>query len=71
MAETGNPSTTQILESAAGSALSESGLSAPRIEVFNGAASPEERLEWVKKSCERFFEKLLEFDALLGLAELN
>ncbi len=71
MAETGNLSNTQAFETASSTVLKEVGLSAPRLEVFNMPPSHEERLEWVKKSCERFFEKLLEFDALLGLAELN
>ncbi len=31
----------------------------------------EERLEWVKKSYERFFEKVRDYDELLGLRELN
>lgn len=43
----------------------------PRLEAFNIPGSHEERLEWVKKSCERFFEKVRELDALLGLPELN
>lgn len=71
MAETGNPSITQHFETAAPSVVTETTLVAPRLEVFNAPQSHEERLEWVKKSCERFFEKLLEFDALLGLPELN
>ena len=71
MAETGNPSNTQLFETAAPSVVREISLFAPRLEVFNVPQSQEERLEWVKKSCERFFEKLLEFDALLGLPELN
>lgn len=33
--------------------------------------SHEERLEWVKKSCERFFEKVRELETVLGLPELN
>lgn len=44
---------------------------APRLETFNIPSSHEERLEWVRKSCERFFEKVREQDALLGLAEFN
>ena len=71
MAETGNPSNTQLFETAAPSVVREISLFAPRLEVFNVPQRQEERLEWVKKSCERFFEKLLEFDALLGLPELN
>jgi hypothetical protein len=43
----------------------------PRLEAFNIPGSHEERLEWVRKSCERFFEKVREIDALLGLPELN
>jgi hypothetical protein len=42
-----------------------------RQEGLNIPASHEERLEWVRKSCERFFEKVREFDALRGLPELN
>ena len=29
--------------------------------------SHEERLEWVRKSCERFFEKVREFESLSSL----
>lgn len=43
----------------------------PRLETFNIPGAQEERLEWVRKSCERFFEKVREYDALLGLPELN
>lgn len=43
----------------------------PRMETFNIPANQEERLEWVRKSCERFFEKVREIDALLGRPELN
>jgi hypothetical protein len=40
-------------------------------DTFNIPASHEERLEWVRKSCERFFEKVREIDALMGRPELN
>lgn len=43
----------------------------PRLETFDIPHSQEERLEWVRKSCERFFEKIREIDALLGITELN
>jgi hypothetical protein len=33
--------------------------------------SHEERLEWVRKSCERFFEKIREFETLVNLFEPN
>jgi hypothetical protein len=42
-----------------------------RPESLNIPAGHEERLEWVLKSCERFFEKVREFDALPVLPELN
>ncbi len=42
-----------------------------RIDSLNAPNSREERLEWVKKSYERFFEKVREYDALLGQPELN
>lgn len=40
-------------------------------DSFNIPSSHEERLEWVRTSCERFFEKVREFDALVALPELN
>ncbi len=43
----------------------------PRLDSLNMPNSHEERLEWVKKSYERFFEKVREYDALLGVPELN
>lgn len=33
--------------------------------------SHEERLEWVRKSCERFFEKIREFETLVNSFEPN
>lgn len=33
--------------------------------------SHEERLEWVRKSCERFFEKVREFETMVNLFEPN
>ena len=42
-----------------------------RQESLYVPASHEERLEWVRKSCERFFEKVREFDALVVRPELN
>jgi hypothetical protein len=42
-----------------------------RQETLNVSAVHEERLEWVRKSCERFFEKVREFDALIVCPELN
>ena len=43
----------------------------PRLEPFNISPNHEERIAWVRKSCERFFEKVREMDAMLGLPELN
>ena len=71
MAEPGTPSSSQYIECVPSPKLVELPADLPRIEVFNMAQSHEERLEWVKKSCELIFEKLLEIDALLGLPELN
>ncbi len=33
--------------------------------------SHEERLEWVRKSCERFFVKVREFETMVNLFEPN
>jgi len=43
----------------------------PRLETLNMPQGHEERLEWVRKSYERFFEKVREIDALMGIPELN
>ncbi|MBX9685541.1 MAG: hypothetical protein K2X27_02495 [Candidatus Obscuribacterales bacterium] len=62
-----NTKTTEANESIQGGIY----FSPPRLDAFNIPGSHEERLEWVRKSCERFFEKVREYDALKGLAELN
>lgn len=71
MPESGNPGNLQSFEPSAASVGAEMAFNAPRLEVFSMPPNHEERLEWVKKSCERFFEKILELDARLGLPELN
>jgi hypothetical protein len=43
----------------------------PRLETLSMPQNHEERLEWVRKSYERFFEKVREIDALMGIPELN
>ncbi len=63
----------QILQKGPAKALS-TGLAnfhPPKLDSLNAPNSREERLEWVKKSYERFFEKVREYDALLGYPELN
>ena len=62
---------TTAVDSESTSADSVSYFHPPRLEAFNIPGSHEERLEWVRKSCERFFEKVREIDAMLGLPELN
>lgn len=46
--------------------LTDSGL-----EALSVPSQHEERLEWVRKSYERFIEKVREYDSWLGLPELN
>lgn len=41
------------------------------LDDLNLPSHHEERLEWVRKSCERFFEKVREFETLVNVFEPN
>ncbi len=43
----------------------------PRVEDFTPPTTREERIEWVRQSYERFFEKVLEKDTLTRVAEVG
>ncbi|MBY0548934.1 MAG: hypothetical protein K2W95_16805 [Candidatus Obscuribacterales bacterium] len=41
------------------------------LEDLNVPCNHEERLEWVRKSCERLFEKMREFETMVNIFEPN
>lgn len=41
------------------------------LEDLSVPGNHEERLEWVRKSCERFFEKVREFETMVNIFEPN